>query len=143
MSKRMIETSVDIAAPVERIWRVLTDFSSYPQWSRFILSIEGEAHEGARLSVRMDDGGGAMAASPEILVCKAPAELRWRGGLGAPFLFSAEHYFRLEGSSVGTRLIHGEIFGGLLVPLFWKRLDTRTRRAFEDFNAALRTCAEH
>ena len=43
----------------------------------------------------------------------------------------------------GTRLIHGEVFGGLLVPLFWKRLDARTRPAFEDFNAALRACAEH
>jgi hypothetical protein len=144
MSKHTIETAVDIAAPVERVWRVLTDFASYPQWSRFILSINGEAREGARLSVRMDDGGGAMMVSPEILVCKAPAELRWRGVLGAPFLFSAEHRFRLEPLvGGGTCLDHSEKFGGLFVPLFWKRFDTRTRQAFQQFNAAIRARAEN
>ena len=144
MSKRMIETSVDVAAPVERVWRVLTDFSSYPQWSRFILSIRGDAREGARLSVRMDDDGGVMAVSPEIRVCDAPTVLRWRGVLGAPFLFSAEHHFRLEPLvGGGTRLDHSEMFGGLLVPLFWKRFDTRTRQAFQDFNAAIRARAEN
>jgi hypothetical protein len=121
---------------------VHTDFSSYPKWSRFILSIGGEVRKDARLSVRMDDGGGVMTVSPEILVREAPAELRWRGVLGAPFLFSAEHYFRLERSSAGTRLIHGEIFGGLLVPLFWKQLDGSTSRAFGDFDAALCKRAE-
>ena len=144
MSKRMIEPAVGIAVPVERVGRVLTDFPSYPQWSRFILSIKGEAREGARLSVRLDDGGGAMMVSPEILACKAPAELRWRGVLGAPFLFSAEHHFRLEPLvGGGTRLDHSEMFGGLLVPLFWKRFDTRTRQAFQEFNAAIRARAEN
>lgn len=57
MSKHTIETAVDIDAPVERVWRVLTDFAGYQQWNRFILSIAGEMREGARLSVRMDDGG--------------------------------------------------------------------------------------
>jgi hypothetical protein len=144
MSKHTIETAVDIAAPVERVWRALTDFASYPQWSRFILSIKGEARESASLSVRMDDGGGAMVVSPEIIVCEAPTELRWRGVLGVRFLFSAEHYFHLEPlGGGGTRLGHGEKFGGLLVPLFWKRFDTRMRHAFQEFNAAIRTRAEN
>lgn len=45
MSKYAIETAVEIDVPVERVWRVLTAFSSYPQWSRFIHSITGEARE--------------------------------------------------------------------------------------------------
>lgn len=143
MSSRKIETSVDIAAPVEDVWRVLTDFARFPQWSRFILAIEGEARPGTRLSARLDDGGGAMQIRPEVLVCKEHDELRWRGTLGASFLFSGEHYFRLQAlPGGGTRLTHGEVFGGLLVPLLWTRLNTSTRRGFEDFNAALRARAE-
>ena len=143
MSGRSIETAIEIAAPVERVWRVLTDFARFPQWSRFILSIEGEARPGARLSARLDDGGGPMQIRPEVLVCKDRDELRWRGVLGASFLFSGEHYFRLEAlPGGGTRLTHGEVFGGLLVPLLWTRLNTRTRQGFEDFNTALRERAE-
>lgn len=143
MSSRKIEISIDIAAPVEDVWRVLTDFARFPQWSRFILAIEGEARPGTRLSARLDDGGGAMQIRPEVLVCKEHDELRWRGTLGASFLFSGEHYFRLQAlPGGGTRLTHGEVFGGLLVPLLWKRLNTSTRRGFEDFNAALQARAE-
>ena len=40
----------------------------YPEWSRFILAILGNAREGARLLIRMDDGGGAMTVSPTSLV---------------------------------------------------------------------------
>jgi hypothetical protein len=144
MSGRTIETSIDIAAPVDRVWHVLTGFASFPQWSRFILSIEGEARAGTRLSVCLDDGGGATQIRPEVLICKEPVELRWRGVVGANFLLSAEHWFRLQAlPGGGTRLTHGEVFGGFLVPLFWARLNTCTRRGFQDFNAALRERAEH
>jgi hypothetical protein len=144
MSTHTIKTAVDIDAPVERVWRVLADFAGYPQWSRFILAIAGEMREGARLSVRMDDGGGAVTVSPTIQVCEAPVELRWRGVLGARFLFSAEHYFQLEQlPDGGTRLNHGELFGGVLTPLFWRRFDTRTRHAVHEFNAAIRSRAEN
>jgi hypothetical protein len=142
MSSRAIETTIDISAPIEHAWRVFTDFPSYPQWSRFVVDIRGEPRPGARLSVRLDDGGGAMQIRPEVLSCE-PYELRWRGVLGASFLFSGEHYFRLEAlPGGGTRLTHGEVFGGLLVPLLWTRLSTRTRAGFEDFNTALRERAE-
>jgi hypothetical protein len=142
MSLRKIETSMDISAPVERVWRILTDFASFPQWSRFVVAISGEMRPGARLAVRLDDGGGAMQFRPTLLAC-APYELRWRGVLGASFLFSGEHRLCLETlPGERTRLMHGEVFGGLLVPLLWGRLDTRTRRGFEAFNAALRRHAE-
>lgn len=142
MGSHVIETGIDISAPVERVWHVLTDFTSFPQWSRFIVGIEGRPSSGTRLSVRLDDGSGTMQIHPEVLACE-PHELRWRGVLAASFLFSGEHYFRLQPlSDGGMRLTHGEAFGGLLVPLLWKRLDTRTRQAFHRFNAALRERCE-
>lgn len=144
MSQRIIETTIDIAAPTETVWRALVDFPSYPQWSRFILSIEGEARRGAPLAVRLDDsGGGVMRMHPRIVAFDTAAELRWRGVVGASFLFTGEHSFRLQPlSKDATRFTQSEAFGGVLVPLFWKRLDTHTRRAFHSFNDALRARAE-
>jgi hypothetical protein len=143
MSSRTIETTIDIAAPADRVWRMLTDFASFPEWSRFIMAIEGDARPGTRLSVRLNDGGGEMKMRPEVVACEEQVELRWRGVVGARFVFSGEHRFRLDALPDGrTRFTHSEMFSGILVPLLWKTLNTRTRKAFHEFNTALRVRAE-
>lgn len=140
---RTIETTTEIAAPAPRVWSLLTGFAELPAWSRFILSIEGQAEPGSRLTVRLDNGGKVMTVRPELQVLDERGELRWLGTVGAKFLFAGEHYFKVEALPDGrTRLIHGEIFSGVLVPLLWKQLDTKTRFSFEEFNAALRARAE-
>lgn len=143
MSGRTIETTLDIGAPTSRVWQELTDFARFAEWSKFILGIEGELSPGAQLAVRLDDGGGPMTMRPEVLVSDTQAELRWLGKVGASFVFAGEHYFKLAPlPNGGTRLTHGEIFRGILTPLFWGKLNTRTRRAFGEFNEALRVRAE-
>ena len=143
MSAKQIETSVEIAASRERVWRELTSFAKYPHWSRFILAIEGEARAGARLKVRIDDGSAPITIKVELLVARENEELCWRGKLGLHSIFSGQHYFRLSPLPDGyTRFTHGEEFEGILVPLLWKRLNTRTRAAYAAFNEALRARAE-
>ena len=44
-----IHTEIEIHAPAERVWQVLTDFAAYPQWNSFIRRVEGEIRAGARL----------------------------------------------------------------------------------------------
>jgi hypothetical protein len=140
---KTIETTMDIHAPVHEVWAALTDFARYPEWSRFLVAIDGEARAGARLEVQFDDGSRPMTLRPRVLAAVDGQELRWRGVIGAGFLMSGEHYFRLTPlPGGGTRLCHGETFRGMLVPLVGKTLDTRTRGAFGDFNAALRERAE-
>lgn len=142
MSKQ-IETTIDISAPLPRVWSELTNFARFPEWSRFILGINGELRQGAKLEVRLDDGSGPMTMRPEVLVSAEHAELRWLGKVGASFVFSGEHYFQLSTLEDGrTRLTHGEIFGGALAPFFWNTLNTRTRKAFGEFNQALRLRSE-
>lgn len=38
---REIRTEIIIAAPIEKIWAILINFSSYPRWNPFIRNIEG------------------------------------------------------------------------------------------------------
>lgn len=141
---KTIETTIDIHAPIHDVWAALTDFARYPEWSRFLVAITGEARPGTHLEVQFDDGGSrSMTLRPQVLAAVSGEELRWRGVVGAGFLLTGEHYFRLSPlPDGGTRLCHGEMFSGILVPLVRKALDTRTRRAFQDFNAALQRRTE-
>ena len=51
MMKRAIKASIDILVSPESVWQVLMDFPSYPQWSKFLLDIEGQAVPGSYLRV--------------------------------------------------------------------------------------------
>lgn len=140
---REISAEIDIGAPPERVWSVLTDFSSYPDWSPFIRQISGEPAVGARLRVRIEPPGGrGMTFRPRVVVSEPSRELRWLGRLGAPGLFDGEHSLRLEPlDGARTRFVHSERFRGALVPLFGSGL-IQTRHGFEAFNTALKERAE-
>ena len=41
-----IETTETIEAPPERVWQILTDLDSYPDWNPFIIEGSGQVTEG-------------------------------------------------------------------------------------------------
>lgn len=139
---RRIATAIDIAAPAAAVWRTLTDFAAYPEWSSFLRRIEGEARAGARLSVTAEPPGRRpMTFRPIVQIAEPGRELRWLGRVLMPGLFDGEHAFMLEPRPGGCRLRHEETFRGLLVPLFGGVL-ADTERGFAAFNAALKRRAE-
>jgi len=137
MAQQEIETSILIAALPSRVWQVLTDFNAFPAWNPFIRAISGPLREGARLSIQIvPPGRSAMRFRPALLVVRPDQELRWRGSLLIPGLFTGEHVIRLQSEEVNsTRVIQGERFSGLLVGLFVRRgmLDA-TRQGFHSMN---------
>ena len=139
-----LETSIEIKASVERVWSLLMDFPAYPRWNPFVRSIEGTATVGESLKVVIQSPGSSeMRFHPEVLACERKRELRWKGKLWMTGLFDGEHYFKLEpGTSGGVRFAQGEVFSGLLVPLFRRSLDGATRRGFILMNEALKREAE-
>ena len=112
-----IRTEIEIAAPPEEVWRVLTDFASYPEWSPFIRKIEGQAAVGETLTVEMQpiDQDSSQTFTPELLVVDDNEELRWLGQLFVPGIFDGEHYFEIVADGDGSRLVHGEKFKGILL----------------------------
>ncbi len=126
---REIVTDIEINAPAERVWKVLTDFTHYPEWNPFIRSASGHFREGGRIEVRIEPPGArGMTFCPVLLAVDAPRELRWLGKLGVRGVFDGEHAFVIESRGGNhVRFVHWERFGGLLVPLLWRTLDTNTR----------------
>ena len=135
---KTITTTIEIDASPEAVWQVLTDFPSHERWNPFFSRIIGspEAGERLRITIRKGDGDG-ISIRPEVLVATPGRELRWKGKLLLPGIFDGEHCFVLEPLDGGrTRLIHGEKFRGILVPLTGRVL-ADTERGFIAFNEAL------
>lgn len=135
---RRIDTEIFIAATPERVWAVLTDFATYPEWNPFIESIAGLAEPGERLTVHIHAGGTRHVFKPVMLQVTGPLRLRWLGRLGVPGLFDGEHDFELQAEQGGTRLLQSETFQGFLVPFLWRKLEPATRAGFEAMNRALK-----
>ena len=139
-----IHTEIEINAPAEKVWKVLTDFAAYPEWNPFVRRGEGEVRVGARLHVYIQPSGGkGMSFRPTVLVADPNRELRWLGHLWVRGLFDGEHSFSIEPLVEGrVRFVQRERFGGLLLPLLSKMLDGDTRRGFEEMNRALKLRSE-
>jgi len=139
-----LNSSIDIDAGPERVWQVLTDFAAYREWNPFIVSVDGSAEVGARLTVRMQPvGARAITLRPTVLEVVHGRHLCWLGRLGLPSIFDAEHDFSLEpAAGGGTRLRQTEQFRGLVVPLMARSLDRHTLPAFVAMNEALKQRAE-
>ena len=140
---RELRAEIEIAAPPERVWQVLSDFGAYPKWNPFIRSIVGEAKVGSRLRVRIEPPGTrGMNFKPTVRAVAPPRELRWLGRLFVPGLFDGEHRLAIEPLDGGRcKFVQSERFSGLLVGLFPKTL-AATERGFGEMNAALKRQAE-
>lgn len=143
-SKKMksIQTEIIINAPKEKVWQVLTNFEDYPNWSTFMISVEGELKEGSRLKNKMVVNGKTSTFKPKIQKVIPNEYFEWLGK--APLgIFNGRHYFKLE--TVGdnqTKLIHGEKFSGWLRGIIMKKIGDATRENFIKMNKDLKRLAE-
>lgn len=142
--KREIEAAVEIDAPPDRAWSVLTEVSEYAAWNRFIPCIAGDLREGCRIDVRAYPRRRPnLRFRARVLRVDPPRELRWLGRLGLPWLFDGDHRFTLEPLGAGrTRLVQHETLTGLLVPFLGAFIAGRSRPGFDEMNRALKRRAE-
>jgi hypothetical protein len=137
-------TGIEINAGPDVVWNILTDFDAYPGWNPFILSFGKKPVPGKRFSVTIQQPGSKpMTFRPVCLKMERNRTFRWLGHLFFKGLFDGEHSFELIPLGDGrTKLVHQERFSGILVPLLWKQLDTKTRLGFNQMNQKLKERAE-
>jgi hypothetical protein len=140
---RDLRREIEINAPPERVWAVVTDFAAYPEWNPFIRRIGGELSEGERLEVRIEPPGArATTFKPTVRAVETNRELRWLGRVLLPGIFDGEHSLRIEPLDGGrSRFVQSERFSGLLVGLVKGTLE-KTEAGFEQMNAALKARVE-
>ena len=142
---RTIRSAIEIRAPIESVWHVLTDFEAYPDWNPHIRRVTGNPAQEGRLAIHTQPPGGrTIVMRPRVTSWSPPNELRWRGTFLNRRLFAGEHGFKLEPTAPNrVRFVQDETFSGLLVPLYSRLRLARTRQGFAEMNEALRDRAEH
>ncbi|MCH8993978.1 MAG: SRPBCC domain-containing protein [Chloroflexi bacterium] len=143
MAKRL-RTEIEISATPERVWDVLMDFDSYPEWNPFVKRIAGEASEGSRLEVGLElPGGRGMTFRPSVAKVEPNREFRWLGHFLMPGIADGEHSFVIEPLDGGrVRFRQEERFTGVLTPLFLAIVGERTHQGFDEMNRALKQRVE-
>jgi hypothetical protein len=145
-NKKELYSEIQIDANPEVVWRLLSDFASYPDWNPFMRSIAGELAVGKKLTVRLQPSGGrGTTFKPTLKVVERNHEIRWLGRLLFPGLFDGEHILEIQPLDGGKRVkfVQRELFGGLLLPILTGMLGNDTARGFVEMNHALKQSIEN
>ncbi len=141
-----IHTEIDIEAPAERVWEILTDFAAYPSWNPMIPNLRGDLFVGSRLDFKISlNKRLKVPISVELVTADAPHELRWVGPSFTPLrrVISGSHYFKIdEIDDKRCRFSHGEDFEGLAMPARWRRAESAMTPLYAALNRAIKQRAE-
>lgn len=139
-----IHTQIEISAPAERVWKILTNFSAYEDWNPFIRRVAcNELKAGQVLEIALlPPGGEGWTFYPVLLTVHPVRELKWQGRFILPGLFDGKHCFTIDPvDEHRVWFVQTEKFSGLLTPFFGGLL-RKTHMGFEEMNRALKTRAE-
>ncbi|MGZ4725314.1 MAG: SRPBCC family protein [Ilumatobacteraceae bacterium] len=136
---KVIEYSIEIAAPPQAVWDVLIDVDAYTEWNPFLTLDRAPAAVGDRLSITIRPGRRKMTFRPTVAAFVPGSEISWLGRLLAPGIFDGAHTLALETLPNGhTHFRQREVFRGALVP-FMRSVLADTGEGFAAMNAALAT----
>jgi len=143
-----IRTEEAIDAPVDVVWDVLADFSSYPEWNPYHVAMaprcvqapgELRVHDTWRVQIHKPDGE-RLTLPVRVIAATRHEELTWGGGV--PGVFSGEHRFLLQRLDDGRTLLrHDEDFSGVVLPFVPLR-PAAIEEGYRLVNAAARRRAE-
>ncbi len=139
----VVEESVEIAAPVEMVWRFFLNFVKWPDWNPVCLGVRSLVQGtsfglGWRFELRLKCGPLKLRFEPIILENTTPQVIRWLGGSAG---LHGMHWFIFEKTEAGARVTSYEEFTG---PLRWLIYPIRgwTRQMFRTWLAALKAQVE-
>jgi uncharacterized protein YndB with AHSA1/START domain len=129
---------IEIAAPAEVVWEVLTDFDGWPQWNPDVKSMSWDGSLAPGSVFRWKAGPGTIVSTLEEV--DRPRYVRWRG---RTMSIAAIHEWRLEERAGGMHLETDESFSGVLARLLRGSLQKQLDRALEEGLEHLKREAEH
>ncbi len=110
-----IRTVIEIDAPPEKVYSVLADLESYPEWNPYHRKVEGKFKEGEALKIYVKRPDGKdVEVPPHMIKIKENEEITWGGGIKG--VFYGVHSFRISSPEPGkTILRHDEDFSGFAI----------------------------
>ena len=141
---RELRTEIQISAPIDKVWQVLTDCDHWKDWNPTVNRASGNASASSKLSItiRGKDGKDSASYQPVVLEAEPPKSFRWRATMMAGLLFKNDRVFELREENGETTFIHKEEYSGLMVPMAWKKMSKFAMAHLEQMNKALKDTLE-
>lgn len=140
-----IKTEIEIQAPPEKVWGIITDIDQWHEWSPTINGSAGQAAVGSTVSITMmskEEGKDGPQYSPKILQMDEPNYFHWRAHMMAGFIFTNDKIIELEQTDTGTKVTHKETFKGLMAALMKGQMEKGVPPMLNMMNEALKEQAE-
>ena len=133
------KASTTIQAPPEKIWAVLTEGASWPQWDPSCERIEGRIAPGEKLKAftKLSPGRAFPVKVTEFVPNQ---KMTWSGGMPLG-LFKGVRTFTLTPRGQGVEFVLHEQFSGPMLALIGGTIPDMTE-AFQGFVAGLKRRAE-
>ena len=140
MSTTALHLTIDVSAPSEEVWAVLTNFDTYGEWHPHIRSAHGELVPGGRITVQAA-GAGPMSFDAKVVEVEVPHLLVFEGG--DPDHILVRHTWKLSALPDGsTRVDDYESFLGAEAPMMFAQHSETMRHQLEPVMGALRNAVE-
>lgn len=117
---RSYEASSLIDATRERVWSVLTDVTTWPNWDSGVTKVDGRAALGEKLTVTVEANPG-RSFPVKVVQLSAPERMVFVGGMPVG-LFTGRRTYTLVPEGTGTRFTMREEYTGPLAGMFFKSI---------------------
>jgi hypothetical protein len=140
---KSLHAAIDIDAPEERVWQVVSDFARYADWNPFIVRAAGEPRVGARLDITIAAPDmKPVSFRPRVLDVEPGRLIRWKGEFKLAGLFDGRHALIVDPLEGGrSRFTTHEDVTGILLP-FAGKVMTASQQGFELMARAVKERAE-
>ena len=128
-----------IAAPVERVWALLTDTAEQSRWNKTLVSIAGDIAEGGEV-VLVSTVNPKRTFKLQVSDVAAPNRMTWSDGMPLG-LFKGVRTFVLDDRDGTTEFTMTESYSGPLAGLISRSIPDMTE-SFEGYADALKAAAE-
>jgi len=131
---RILESWIDIHAPVSDVWDALNDVESWEKWNSFIPMVEGKLEIGNTMKIKVvSPGMKAMLFEPTVYEIEEYKKISWGGGF-LLFVYKGIHEFILEEIDDNTtRFKQIEKFQGPII-LLMKKMIQKTAIGYLNMN---------
>lgn len=136
---REYSATTQIKASPEKVWKILTDGSAYPNWSQSVTKVDGTIASGGKITVhsKISPNRAFPVNVSEFVVNK---QMAWESGMPLG-LFKGKRTFTLVPKNGGTEFSMREVFTGPMLALIGRSIPDLTEN-FQEFAADLKRRAE-
>lgn len=145
MSKNSVESKIIINAPIERVWKVLTDFEQYKNWNPFTPKIEIEKVLGSTvgLHVRLNPKSSKTMYQKETLLLWDDYNKRLEWGIEDAWYVQTVRVQQLTKLGLNqTEYYTIDLFEGPLTWLILKLYRQKIQIGFDDVGKGLKDYIE-